>query len=329
MPTTINASNTSGGAVVTGDGSGILELQSGGVTALTANGANVTVAGTLTATGGISGGLVSPATVAGNSTAGAEIRLPEDTDNGSNYVALKAANALAANLTFTLPDADGTSGQLLQTNGSGTLSFATPASGSLLRTTVFTASGTWTKGAGTNFILVSGVGGGAGGGGPRVATTAGAGGGGGGGYFKKLASSLGVSTASVTIGSGGTAQATANTAGNNGGNTTFVYGATTLTGNGGVGGAANTGGGGGGNGGTATNGDLNISGQAGMGGNYPSGTNGLPGTGGSSILGFGGPSNGDQGVKAATGYGAGGTGASGASTGGAGTSGIVIVEEYT
>jgi hypothetical protein len=53
MPTTINASNTSGGAVVTGDGSGILELQSGGVTALTANGANVTVAGTLTATGGI------------------------------------------------------------------------------------------------------------------------------------------------------------------------------------------------------------------------------------------------------------------------------------
>ena len=55
MPTTIIASNTSGGAVVTGDGSGVLELQSGGVTALTANGANVTVAGTLTATGGISG----------------------------------------------------------------------------------------------------------------------------------------------------------------------------------------------------------------------------------------------------------------------------------
>jgi len=53
MPTTINASNTTGGAVVTGDGSGILELQSGGVTGLTVNGANVTVAGTLTATGGI------------------------------------------------------------------------------------------------------------------------------------------------------------------------------------------------------------------------------------------------------------------------------------
>jgi len=132
MPTTINASNTSGGAVVTGDGSGVLELQSGGVTALTANGANVTVAGTLTATGGVSGGLVSPATVAGNSTAGAEIRLPEDTDNGSNYVALKAANALAANLTLTLPAADGTNGQVLQTNGSGVLAFASlPPSGTL------------------------------------------------------------------------------------------------------------------------------------------------------------------------------------------------------
>jgi hypothetical protein len=137
MPTTINASNTSGGAVVTGDGSGVLELQSGGVTALTANVANVTVAGnaniggnavvtgTLTATGGVSGGLVSPATIAGNATAGAEIRLPEDTDNGSNYVALKAPNALAANTTFTLPTADGTNGQYLQTNGTGQLAFAT------------------------------------------------------------------------------------------------------------------------------------------------------------------------------------------------------------
>lgn len=121
MPTTINASNTTGGAVVTGDGSGILELQSGGVTGLTVNGANVTVAGTLTTTSG----LASPVTVAGNSTAGAEIRLPEDTDNGNNYVAIKAPNALAANVTFTLPTADGTNGQYLQTNGSGQLAFAT------------------------------------------------------------------------------------------------------------------------------------------------------------------------------------------------------------
>lgn len=74
----------------------------------------------------------SPFTVTGNSTAGAEIRLPEDTDNGANYVALKAADNLAANLTFTLPSADGTNGQVLQTNGSGVLSFATPSSGMTL-----------------------------------------------------------------------------------------------------------------------------------------------------------------------------------------------------
>jgi hypothetical protein len=124
MPTTINASNTSGGAIITPDGSGVLELQSGGVTGLTVSGANVTVAGTLAATGGLAA-LTSPVSVIGNATAGAEIRLPEDTDNGANYVAIKAPNALAANLTFTLPTADGTNGQYLQTNGSGQLAFAT------------------------------------------------------------------------------------------------------------------------------------------------------------------------------------------------------------
>lgn len=142
MPTTINASNTTGGAVVTGDGSGILELQSGGVTAVTINGANVTVAGTLTATGGISA-LTTPVIVTGSSTAGAEIRLPEDTDNGSNYVAIKAPDALAANLTFTLPSADGANGQVLVTNGSGALSFA-----SVSTAFTATASGSLTQNKG-------------------------------------------------------------------------------------------------------------------------------------------------------------------------------------
>ncbi len=68
--------------------------------------------------------LGTPLAITGNSTAGAEIRIPEDTDNGSNYVALKAADTIASNLTLTLPSADGTSGQALTTNGSGTLSFS-------------------------------------------------------------------------------------------------------------------------------------------------------------------------------------------------------------
>jgi len=69
-----------------------------------------------------------PLAVTGNATAGAEIRLPEDTDNGSNYVALKAPDTIASNLTLTLPATDGTSGQFLKTDGAGALSFVTPSS---------------------------------------------------------------------------------------------------------------------------------------------------------------------------------------------------------
>ena len=54
-----------------------------------------------------------------------DIRLGEATANGSNYVAIQAPSSLAANVTYTLPSADGTSGQLLSTNGSGALSWAT------------------------------------------------------------------------------------------------------------------------------------------------------------------------------------------------------------
>jgi hypothetical protein len=66
-------------------------------------------------------------TLAGNATQQAEIRLYEDTDNGTNYAAIKTPAALAASYSLTLPVDDGTSGQYLQTDGSGVLSWATPA----------------------------------------------------------------------------------------------------------------------------------------------------------------------------------------------------------
>lgn len=84
------------------------------------------------ATATITGGTISGITqldVAGTSAAGANLKLYEDTDNGTNYVSLKAADTIAANTTFTLPAADGTNGQVLQTDGSGTLSFTTPSTG--------------------------------------------------------------------------------------------------------------------------------------------------------------------------------------------------------
>lgn len=52
--------------------------------------------------------LATPLAVVGNATAGAELRLPEDTDNGSNYVALKAPDSISANTTLSLPTAQTT-----------------------------------------------------------------------------------------------------------------------------------------------------------------------------------------------------------------------------
>lgn len=52
-----------------------------------------------------------------------QIRLGELTTNGANYVALQSPALVGANVTFTLPGADGAANQTLATNGSGTLSW--------------------------------------------------------------------------------------------------------------------------------------------------------------------------------------------------------------
>ena len=62
------------------------------------------------------------------SSTGSAVNLVEGTSNGSSYVALKSPDSLSGNVTFTLPGSDGTNGQVLTTNGSGTLSFSTLSS---------------------------------------------------------------------------------------------------------------------------------------------------------------------------------------------------------
>src|SRR6056300_938448 len=62
--------------------------------------------------------------VGNNSTTGGSMKFKEGTSNGTDHVALKAPNSLGASVTFTLPNADGSASQFLQTNGSGELSFA-------------------------------------------------------------------------------------------------------------------------------------------------------------------------------------------------------------
>ena len=64
--------------------------------------------------------------------------------SNGNKVKLTTPDTLAANKTFKLPGADGTSGQFLKTDGSGALSFAsvdtTPASGSIIKTQFYKTS---------------------------------------------------------------------------------------------------------------------------------------------------------------------------------------------
>jgi hypothetical protein len=88
---------------------------------------------------GISGGLeitnrfTDPPTASftsiGSGTFPGELRLLEGSASGTNYVGLKSPTTLAGNVTYTLPTADGSSGQVLSTSGTGTLSWATAAGG--------------------------------------------------------------------------------------------------------------------------------------------------------------------------------------------------------
>lgn len=211
----------------------------------------------------------------------------------------------------------GTNGNILVSNGTGWVSQAPASGGSLLRQVVFTSSGTWTKGSGTKYILVEGVGGG--GGGDSVGINGNGGGGGAGGYFRKFIDVTSITSETVTIGAGGAASSS-------GGTTSF---GSHCSATGGLGSTNLPGG----DGGTATGGDLNIKGGGGVG----AGSNSASGAGGASFFGGGGRAvrppaldvgNGQPGNA----YGSGGSGGSAddnnSRSGGAGKEGLVIVWEY-
>jgi hypothetical protein len=65
--------------------------------------------------------------------------------DSSNYVAFQAPSTVASDITWTLPNADGTSNQALSTNGSGTLSWVTP----------FISISDNTSDSGTNYITLT------------------------------------------------------------------------------------------------------------------------------------------------------------------------------
>jgi len=77
---------------------------------------------------------------AGNGT---ELRFQELAANGANYVGFKAPDSIAANKVFVLPNADGSSGQFLTTDGSTNLSWGDAGGGGSID---LTAEGSITAG---------------------------------------------------------------------------------------------------------------------------------------------------------------------------------------
>ena len=109
---------------------------------------NPTFTGNVTATGTISGNVIrGGTTISGETITGttanfvsgvftsniilnnqADALFREATANGTNYVGFQAPAAVSTDVLWTLPSGDGTSNQVLKTNGSGTLNWSTPTS---------------------------------------------------------------------------------------------------------------------------------------------------------------------------------------------------------
>src|SRR6056300_90319 len=87
------------------------------------------VQGTLTASSALlvdSNKAIDEIFIGNSSTVGGTLKLNEGTNNGTNFVAIKAPNAVTTDTTFTLPDGVGSNGQVLTTDGStGALSWST------------------------------------------------------------------------------------------------------------------------------------------------------------------------------------------------------------
>ena len=68
---------------------------------------------------------ISTMKIGNSATVGGSIELQEGTNNGAHSISLKAPNSVAADKVFILPGVDGSAGQPLVTDGSGSLSFGT------------------------------------------------------------------------------------------------------------------------------------------------------------------------------------------------------------
>jgi hypothetical protein len=302
--------------------------------------------------GGVFAGAANLTTDGANVTIGSANTFRFANLTSTRYVGFKANAIIAANVTWTLPTTDGTTGQLLSTDGSGVLSWTSslPASGPTTVEALLVAGG---GGGGGN-----GGGGGAGGliynasvsvsGGTSYPLTVGAGGPGGAGGSNGTIGTQGFSTTGFSLTAvGGGAGGPGDTAGTNGGNggsgggggrsgaTPPQSGGSATSGQGNAGGNAPNvnpypSGGGGGAGGAGSAGSGSASGAGGIGlqnsitGSsiyYAGGGGGGGATATVTTAGAGTPSTGGGGAGSAIGNGAAGTAnLGGGGGGGAGNS---------
>jgi hypothetical protein len=192
---------------------------------------------------------------------------------GTGATTLTANNLLVGNGTSSVAVlAPGTSGNVVTSNGTHWNSQAFSSSGQLIRAPQILTSGTsYTTPVNCTDIYVEIVGGGGGGGGADnddVTYGSAAGGGGSGAYVAKYFAVTGNTAYTYAIGAGGSGGANNGSNGTAGQNTTFTVSGVTITaGGGGFGNGLlskdNTSYANCGAGGTATNGDINVSGNPG------------------------------------------------------------------
>ena len=116
--------------------------------------------GTLTASSALitdSNNAINTLNVGNSTTVGGTIKFNEGTNNGAHFVALKAPNSVASDITYTLPGSDGSNGHILTTDGSGNLTFQAPASSSFTLSADSGSNDTFSTGATLTFTGGTGI----------------------------------------------------------------------------------------------------------------------------------------------------------------------------
>lgn len=158
--TTLTDSNISNTAAIAvsklayGTARYVLQTNAAGTAAEWTNGLSIstlTASGSVSFTGGVTAS-TSPVVLQGQNA------LQFADADSSNYVAFKCPATVTSNVTWTLPAADGSSNQVLTTNGTGTLSWASPGGGGdvvAANNNAFTGANTFYNTTGQTFSSTS------------------------------------------------------------------------------------------------------------------------------------------------------------------------------